>query len=47
MRADKILLFGIRGPLARTVAPEHAAEFEALFGGLPLACIGRTVAEPR
>jgi phosphoribosylformylglycinamidine synthase len=46
MRADKILFSESAGRMLVAVALEHAAEFETVFSGLPLACIGTVTEKP-
>jgi phosphoribosylformylglycinamidine synthase subunit PurSL len=46
-RDDFLLYSESAGRFLVTVDPRHQAAFEALFGDMPLACIGRAVAEPR
>jgi phosphoribosylformylglycinamidine synthase len=46
MRADKILFSESAGRMLAAVVPEHAAEFETIFAGLPLACIGTVTEKP-
>ncbi|MCJ8500027.1 AIR synthase-related protein [Desulfatitalea alkaliphila] len=46
-RDDVLLYAESAGRFILTVDPRHAEAFETLCKDLPLACIGRTVAEPR
>jgi len=45
-REDFVLFSESAGRILVTVSPEHKEEFEALFGGLPLALIGKVTEEP-
>ncbi len=47
LREDKLLFSESAGRFIVTVAPEAAADFEACFDGLPLACVGEVTAGSR
>ena len=46
-REDTLLYSESAGRFIVTIDPRHQAAFEALFGDMPLACVGKVTREPR